>query len=137
MKETIVGVVIEVTADTAKVKINRHSDCHNCGLCPGEDALVLEASRTADAKPGQRVLLELKNGNMLMAAFTVYILPILAIAGGIFLGYLAASHFKTSANLVMTLGGFIFGLAAVLVIKKLDLSLQSAKDMPKIIKIMN
>lgn len=137
MKETIVGVVIEVTADIAKVKINRHSDCHNCGLCPGEDALVLEAPRTDDAKPGQRVLLELKNGNMLMAAFSVYILPILAIAGGIFLGYLASSYFKISANLLMTLGGFVFGLAAVLVIKKLDLSLQSTKDMPKIIKILN
>lgn len=137
MKETIEGVVIDVTAQIAKVKISRHSDCSHCGLCPGEDALVLDAPAILDTKPGQRVLLELKDGNMLMAAFSVYILPLIAIAGGIFLGFSVSSFLHTSVALPMTIGGLVFGLVAILLIKRLDLSLQSATDMPRIIKVLN
>ena len=118
------------------MKISRHSDCSNCGLCPGEDALVLDAPNTLDTKPGQRVILEIKEGNMLKAAFSVYILPLVAVAGGIFLGYFFSSFFKTSEVLPMTIGGVVFGLVAVLAIKRLDRSLQSATDMPKIIKVI-
>lgn len=136
MKESIEGVVIEVNAGLAKVKINRHSDCSNCGLCPGEDALILDTPNTLDTTPGQRVLIEIQEVNMLKAAFYVYILPLLAVAGGIFLGPLYSSLFHTSEALPMTIGGFVFGLGAVLAIKRLDISLQSASDLPKMIKVI-
>lgn len=136
MKELIEGIVIEVNAELAKVKISRHSDCSNCGLCPGEDALVLDTPTTPDTKPGQKVLLEVKERNMLMAAFFVYILPLVAVAVGISLGYFFSTLFNTTRVLPMTLGGFVFAILAVLVIKRFDISLQSATNMPKIIKII-
>jgi sigma-E factor negative regulatory protein RseC len=136
MKESIEGVVIEVNAEIAKVKINRHGDCSNCGLCQGDDALILDAPNTLDTKPGQRVILEIKEGNMLKAAFAVYILPLMAVAGGICLGYFFSSIFKISNVLPMTIGGFVFGMVAVIVIKRLEKSLQAAPDMPKIAKVI-
>jgi len=136
MKESIEGIVIEVNAEIAKVKISRHGECSNCGLCPGEDAMILDAPNTMGTKPGHKVLLEIKEGNMLKAAFAVYILPLIAIASGIYLGFLFSSIFKISEVLPMTIGGFVSALAAVLVIKRLDISLQSATDMPKIIEVI-
>ncbi len=136
MKDSIEGVVIGVIAEIAKVKINRHSDCSNCGLCPGEDAMVLDALNTLDTKPGQRVILEIKEKNILKAAFAVYILPLVAVAGGIYLGYFLASIFKIADILPMTIGGVVFGLLAILAIKRLDISLQSATEMPEIVKII-
>jgi sigma-E factor negative regulatory protein RseC len=136
MKDSIEGVVIEVTSAIARVKINRHSDCSNCGLCPGEDAMVLEALNTLNTKPGQRVILEVKEKNMLMAAFAVYILPLIAVAGGIYLGYFFASIFKIADVLPMTIGGVVFGSLAILAIKRLDISLQSATEMPEIVKLI-
>lgn len=136
MKEMIEGIVIDVNSGLAKVKISRHSDCSNCGLCPGEDALVLDTPATPDTKPGQKVLLEVKERNMLMAAFFVYILPLIAVTGGISLGYFFSTFFNTARVLPMTLGGLIFAVLAVLAIKRFDISLQSATDMPKIIKII-
>jgi len=112
MKDSIEGVVIGVIAEIAKVKINRHSDCSNCGLCPGEDAMVLDALNTLDTKPGQRVILEIKEKNIL------------------------ASIFKIADILPMTIGGVVFGLLAILAIKRLDISLQSATEMPEIVKII-
>lgn len=136
MKDSIEGIVIEVNAEIAKVKINRHSDCSNCGLCQGEDALIIDAPNSFNTKPGQRVILEIKEKNMLKAAFAVYILPLIMVAGGIYLGYFFSSIFKISNVLPMTIGGVVFGLVAVLVIKKIETVLQSATDMPEIVKII-
>ncbi len=84
------GIVLEVFDGTAKVKTSRHNDCENCGACPGNSAIVLEADNSLGAKPGQRVAVEVQEVNMLKAAFIVYVLPLIAIFVGVLIGNVVA-----------------------------------------------
>ena len=55
------GIVLEcLDQGMAKVKTSRHNDCENCGACPGNSAIVLQARNPLKARPGQRVLVEVK-----------------------------------------------------------------------------
>lgn len=89
-KEQQEGVVVAVEGEIAKVRTSRHNDCENCGACPGNSAIVLDARNPVGAKPGQRVVVEVQEIGMLKSAFVVYILPLIAMFVGAWLGgYLA------------------------------------------------
>lgn len=134
MKEKIEGIVLEVNNEIAKVKISRHSECSNCGACPGDNAMILNASNPIGTKVGQLVEIEPKESNMLKAAFFVYVLPLIAVSGGIYLGYILSSVLNISRLLPMIVGGLVLGLIAILAMKQLDLAL--VDDMPTIIKVI-
>ncbi len=73
------GIIIEIFENNiAKVKVGRHNECKNCGACPGDSSVVIEAKNLLGAKTGQRIAFEMKETNMLMAAFVVYIAPLIA-----------------------------------------------------------
>ena len=82
MRREETGIVIETSENKAKVKASRHGDCENCGVCPGDNAMVVAVQNPIDASVGQRVAFEIQEANMLMAAFVVYILPLLALMVG-------------------------------------------------------
>jgi sigma-E factor negative regulatory protein RseC len=137
MRDLVEGIVIEANAEIAKVKLNRHNSCSSCGLCRGADAEVLDVQNILDTKPGQRVILEFKEVNMLKAAVIIFALPLIAIMAGLLLGYYFSLVFEISIILSMTIGAVFFGLLAVLVIKHFDKFLQSsAADMTKIVKLI-
>ncbi len=132
MEKLIEGVVIETNGESAKVRCSVHSDCENCGVCPGSNAMIIDVTDELGAQVGQQVLIESKETNMLLAAFMIFVLPLLAIGLGIFLGYYLSFRLIMSATLLMILGGLIFGLLAIFIIRRLDKSLQSEK--PTIIR---
>ena len=132
MEKLIEGIVIDSSGDTTKVRCSIHSDCENCGVCPGNNAIILDVTDEVGAKVGERVLIESKETNMLRAAFMIFMLPLLAIGLGIFLGYYLSSRLMISAALLMTMGGLIFGLPAIYIIRRLDKTMQSEK--PNIIR---
>ncbi len=132
MEKLIEGIVIESIGETAKVRCSIHSDCENCGVCPGSNAMIIDVTDEVGAKVGERVLIESKETNMLRAAFMIFMLPLLAIGLGIFLGYYLSSRLMISAALLMTMGGLIFGLPAIYIIRRLDKTMQSEK--PNIIR---
>ncbi len=68
------GLVIEVNDDVAKIKVGRHSDCKNCGACPGNESITIYANNKIGAKSGERVIFEVKEASFLGAAFIVFIL---------------------------------------------------------------
>jgi sigma-E factor negative regulatory protein RseC len=134
MEKLIEGVVIETSGETAKVRCSVHSDCENCGVCPGSNAVVIDVLNDAGLQAGQQVLIESKETNMVLAAFMIYILPLLAIGFGIFAGYYLSARLMISATLMMILGGLIFALPTLYIIKRFDKSLQSEKPVVKTIK---
>lgn len=134
MSDLVDGVVIETDGETAKIRCSVHSDCENCGVCPGSNAMIIEAVDAVGVKPGDSVLIESKQSNMVLAAFMIYIFPLLAVGCGIILGYYLSHRFMISSALLMTLGGAIFGVAAIFIIKYLDKSLQSEKPIIRSIK---
>lgn len=131
------GIVLEIHGLVAKVKTSRHNDCENCGACPGNSALVLEARNMLGAKPGDRVLIEVQEVNMLKAAFIVYMLPLLAIFIGAVIGNLLAEKMGFSVVMFQAAGGFIFFVLSVLYIKLFDLSARNdVKMQPVITKVL-
>lgn len=102
------GIIIETVGKMAKVKTSRHNDCANCGSCPGNSAAVLDVRNPVGAKVGQKVIIELQEVNMLKAAFTVYILPLLAL----FVGAMAGGAFAIWAGTVETASRIVGAAAA-------------------------
>jgi sigma-E factor negative regulatory protein RseC len=118
------GVVFAVSSRIAKVKTSRHNDCENCGACPGNSAIVVNAYNSLGAKPGQRVVVEVQEINMLKAAFIVYLLPLLAVLVGAVAGAVIAGYFGTGVLGFQVAGGIVAFLLSVWYIKYFDGSAQ-------------
>lgn len=114
------GIVLEVIGKMAKVKASRHSDCENCGSCPGNTAIVVEAYNAAGAKPGQLVAIEIREVNMLKAAFVVYMMPLLAVFVGALAGNYVAPYIEIDSLLTSIAGGAGFFALAVWYVKHFD-----------------
>lgn len=116
------GIVIALDDKTAKVKASRHSDCENCGNCPGANAIIIEALNPVHASPGQAVKFQIKEVNMLQAAFNVYILPLIAAFIGVIAGRWVALYLGQPV-LYWEIGGVVLAIAVSLVyIKHFDRS---------------
>lgn len=94
------GLVVEVRPGekTARVKIERRAMCESCGKCGlmsrGMTDIVVNARNDAGAKVGERVLVELPARDVIMSAFIVYMIPLMAAAAGYVLGgFLHAAAF--------------------------------------------
>ena len=82
--------MVSVKEDRAEVVLGAHLECGHCGACiaaVSEKERKLEAINEIGARAGQRVEIELKPLHALSAAFLLFILPVLAAAGGGFAGY--------------------------------------------------
>lgn len=131
------GMVLEVSGCMAKVKTSRHNDCENCGACPGNSAMVLDARNSIGAKPGQRVLVEIKEINMLKAAFTVYILPLFAVLVGAVIGDFVGGFLGIEESISRFAGGLVAAVLSIWYIKYYDNSVRMDDKMqPVIIRII-
>jgi len=134
-QEAIVLQVIE--GNMAKIKASRHNDCENCGACPGNSAMVLEARNDIGAKVGQHVVFEVQEINMLKAAFIVYILPLIAVGIGVLLGLRLAEHLGRDPLWFQVAGGALTFVLSVVYIKYFDSSARfDAKMQPVIVRIL-
>lgn len=132
------GIVLEVVGDMAKVKTSRHNDCENCGACPGNSAMVLDALNQVGAKPGQRVAIEVQEINMLKAAFIVYILPLIAVFIGALLGGVLAQKFGSESLWFQVIGGVVAFVLSVVYIKYFDSAARlDVKMQPIIVRILS
>jgi sigma-E factor negative regulatory protein RseC len=112
------GIIIELLkGNMAKVKVGRHGECKNCGACPGDSALIIEAQNSIGAKAGQKIAFEMKETNMLMAAFVVYIVPLIAILVGIIVGQAVALKFGYFVQGFQIAGGILAFIISIINIK--------------------
>jgi len=132
------GVVLSVAGDIARVRTSRHSDCENCGACPGNDALVLDARNPLAAKPGQLVVVEVQDVNMLKSAFIVYMLPLIALGGGAAAGGYAAQRLVLDTLWLPAAGAVLAFAATLLYIRYFDRKVKKdTKMLPVIIRILS
>mgnify|MGYP001565562654 CR=1 FL=1 len=138
MKKDEEGIVVEVDGQTAKVRAAKHGDCKNCGACPGDNAIVLDAQNPLSAKPGQLVAFEIQETNMLQAAFIVYIMPLLAIFIGSFAGDMLANKFGLAVSSFRISGGILAFILSIIYVKLYDKSSRkNIKMQPVITKILD
>ncbi len=86
---TEVGRVASVNDDGAVVAMQESGSCNKCGLCmassDGKEVLLL-ARNEAGAGVGDTVEVEISAGRVLVAAFSLYMLPVLMTILGFVVG---------------------------------------------------
>lgn len=81
-------------------------DCHQCSGCgAAQETLLLTAHNPIGAKPGQMVTVRSESGPVLLAAFVLYVIPLLLF----FAGYLIA-EILWSKGALGGLGAFSAGI---------------------------
>jgi len=131
------GLVLEVIKDVAKIKVGRHNDCKNCGACPGEDSVIISANNKVGAKAGQRVVFEVKEENVLMGAFVVFVLPLIAVFIGALLGNFVGKYIQANIYVSQITGGIIAFVLAIIFVKLFDRATsKSNKSNPEVISIL-
>jgi len=91
LKET--ATVVSISAKRAKVAIVRSEACGNCpakSMCStaSGDINVLEVRNPVEARPGQKVIIELRPDALVKATAMVYLLPAAAMVTGATAGWL-------------------------------------------------
>ena len=114
------GIIIEVGDNIAKVKVGRHSDCSNCGACPGSNSVIIDANNKIGAKIGQRVAFEVKETNVLGGAFIVFVMPLIVAFIGAICGRFIANYIGANINVFQIAGGVIAFLLSLIFIKLFD-----------------
>lgn len=131
------GVVLSVSGNMAQVKASRHSDCENCGSCPGSSAIVVDAQNPVGARPGQRVLVEVRELGMLKSAFVVYMIPLIATFAGAVLGDYLAGWLARDPLWFQVGGAGLAFVGAVLYIRYFDQNASADATMqPVIVRIL-
>jgi sigma-E factor negative regulatory protein RseC len=100
MEEIQEGFVIKNEGEFARVQVQAHGSCENCGACDTAKMEIL-AYNSLQAKPGQQVRFVMQQGNMMRVALVLFVLPMLAIFAGAALGYFASILFHFHQNLSM------------------------------------
>lgn len=135
--KTAEGLVIEATGNIAKIKTGRHNDCKNCGACPGDNSVIVCAKNQKGAMPGQRVIFEVKETNALMAAFIVFILPLIVVSVGAMLGGFIGEEVGGFRSGFEVIGGLVGFVLAIVYIKFFDRSVNGKeKSQPSILRIL-
>lgn len=139
------GVVYKMGAPgagTAWVKTIRSSACESCSsrlACHAEGGgkeMEVEAINTADARVGDRIVLNIKTASLLKATFLLYVFPILAMIAGAALGQAVAVIQGTDPSGLSALFGFLFFGLAFMVIRITGRRLsKNASYQPEITKI--
>ena len=87
------GIVKETRGEWAKVEIQRHQSCKNCGACGAfsgsseNKKAEIDALNLVGAEKGQFVKIESQLKDMLLAAFILYIFPLLVFFAGLWVGF--------------------------------------------------
>lgn len=105
------GVVIETGAQTARVRMQRHTSCAGCNACKmgsSEKPIEMEALNPQNVVKGQMVEVEMEHQHVLLAAFLMYVVPLLFLVTGVVMGHygLQAIGVKQYADLLTALIAF-------------------------------
>ncbi len=114
-----IGLVTSLKGEFASVRIGRHSACGSCGKCgmtQNQKHVDFFVKNTLDAKPGDNVMLDIKEANTLKLSLVAYLIPL--ALGLLFFFVGIALEFKDWANLLMFVGGCAVAYTIVALIDK-------------------
>ena len=137
------GIVKRAVGTKAWVITTRSEMCEACasqGACKvlgGGKEMEVEAINSAQAKPGDQVLLTLEDQSLIKLSFLVYMFPILALIAGAALGQKVGPLFSINKELAsFGLGAIAFGLAFLIVRKKDKKLEQTGSTIPRVARII-
>jgi sigma-E factor negative regulatory protein RseC len=137
------GSITKVTEDKARVQVRRSSMCDACksrsacSIIGGGDTMEAEALNTANARVGDRVLLNIPSKSLWKISFVFYMLPVIFLIAGVTIGMNLAKNYSLEPELGALLLGIMGCLLAFAIIKLFAKHVGKNKDyMPEIVKIL-
>lgn len=119
MKET--GLVVGIEGKNAKITIERKSACGSCKGCrlgsSDETSMTIEVSNEVGASVGDLVAVDMESTNVLLAAFIMYGIPLLALLTGVFFSYGLSQIFNYSSDFIHMIWGILFTVISFFIIK--------------------
>ncbi len=134
------GLVVSVEGNIANIAVNRNEGCDECHakiVCKPASGKenIINAIDTLGVKPGMKVRFEIKGGALLGASFNLYLIPLILLMVGIFLGMSLFSVYKGKE-----LYSFIFGIVLIIIYFLLQYGKNRKNreyyNLPKIISII-
>lgn len=112
------ATVLRADNDEALVRVQRSEACGSCHACSlwsdKSEYIDLTVKNTYEAQEGDLVELDLDAPDVLRASFVMYIIPLIAMMGGVLLGYYV---FAPSNEMIAALLGMIFLAISYITIK--------------------
>ena len=137
------GIVTRSGNTTAWIKTTKSDACkacsarNSCHTLGGGEEMEVEAINHLGAQVGQKVVLSFDTTPLLKATFMIYVLPILILIVGAFIGQQIAVSFHFNKSLWAAIIGFLFfGLTILFVRSKGNKMAQREEYQPKIIRII-
>ena len=134
-----IGYIGKVEADSTEVLLGKHAQCGGCGACIAASDTrerKIAAANDIGAVEGDWVELEIPPGRLVVAAFMMFILPVLSALAGGYAGYRLAG----SLGLPPVPAGIVLGCLAFagsfLLLKGVEKSGRTA-GLPIIIRILD
>jgi len=139
--------VVDVTGDTAKVVVTRHSACSKCNRdcilgmedSHEQDEMYVEVKSKKNVEVGDTVSIELKDSSLVLGSLMIYLIPLLFFVGGYFIGARLSWLFGTlSAEVTGILSSFVFLYLSYRLTKKIDKRIsKSEKFQSEIVNIVS
>ena len=125
------GLVVNVEANNAYVQIDRKTACESCKACglgtSDEKSIIVQAINNIKAQKGDIVELDLESPDVLLAAFIIYGIPLLALILGIFASYGVMKAINYNSEILMLLTGVVFMIISFIIIRLNEPKLKESK----------
>lgn len=117
------GLVVQTLDSTAKVRMQRHSSCAGCNACKmgaKDNPIELEALNPKKAIQGQMVEVEMEHEHVLLAAFLMYVVPLIFLVVGVIVGHfgLKAMGVVAYADLFTAIIAFAFTAVSYILLNR-------------------
>ena len=134
------GRVTKVADGKAIVEIERSSACAKCHagcVCDvGTSTMLVEANDPIGVHIDQCVQMSIQNASVLRASFVVYVIPLLALIGGVLLGGYLDKTFGFQNVLGILIGFGCLGLSLIFVRFYNNIFKQNIKNQPVITRVL-
>jgi sigma-E factor negative regulatory protein RseC len=135
------GIIQEIKRHKAIVRIQQTSACAHCQSRASCDVskrdMLIEVSNDLLAKEGDWVEISVPEGTVLKLSLFIYIMPIMALLLGAFLGAAVAPLLQLNSTVTSILGGGCCLGIAYFVLRKLNKKAESSKRyFPQMIRIL-
>jgi sigma-E factor negative regulatory protein RseC len=141
MSETGIVKEYDPTTNLLTIEFNAHGTCKSCGMCligNGHDhsMMQLKAMNTLNAKPGDTVEFEVKEGEMLKASMLLYGFPLAMLLLGFIFGKWIAALLSLSQDFSAIIGASSFFCLAFYILSLRDRGIKSNYEHIRLINIL-
>ncbi len=114
------GIIISTKGEQATIEINRGAKCGGCRACHtfGESKMRLEARNALNARVGDAVEVEVQPGNVIKNSLLIFILPLLMMGVGYFVGLNFAAGTDESAGILGAFAALFLSLLFLRILEK-------------------